>query len=339
MFSGTILQIIGMVLAECGTGTYVGVRVSIAGTWFLSIAVLFVYGVILVPICRQLHSVSGRMMSKAVVIVHMALMVFISILLLAGLSVATAVVEQTLSSSYRFGIFSLIDAQKGLFITFDVFALLGMCAAAASMLIAVSRKAQLRRMVSHITPKSNHPQVVQSLTIQLLLQSMMTWLILLIAASIALAAFTLGSDVDNYFGLNVIRGITIELFLAKYFLANFFFAWTFLCIIYVVSHTALLLGGPPIGDRAVAPEDAANANAGAVPVTGAGAGGVGVVPVATPAVHGGESKDYYAPTPEGQSVPPYQQVPPPQMQQPQMQTQQPMQQQQYPPPPPPQAYY
>lgn len=153
---------------------------------------------------------------------------------------------------------------------------------------------------------------------------MTSWVILLIIASIGLALFNLASNINTFFFLNIRRASSVyDSFLAQYFLSHFFFAFTFLCVIYVVSNTAIILGyaNNQAANRA-APEDAGAI--GAVPAVHDGA-----VPVATPAVHG-ESKDYYAPTPEMHNVPPYQQVPP--------QGQPPMQQgQHYPPPPPPQG--
>lgn len=137
-----------MVLSECDPGALASIRLNVAGSWFVSFSVLFLYGVIMIPVCRQLHSVAGQMMAKAVTFVHMGLMVFLGILLLAALAVATSITEQRLSSRYGYSIFALADAQRGLYITYDVFAVIAMGSAAISMVLALSRKVQLRTRVS-----------------------------------------------------------------------------------------------------------------------------------------------------------------------------------------------
>ncbi|WEW60313.1 hypothetical protein PRK78_005798 [Emydomyces testavorans] len=305
-----LLSIIGTVLIECGTGTDTGAHLVIAASWLFALGILLLYGLILIPVCRQLHQVAGQVMAKIVTFAHFGLMVFISIILLAFLAVYTAATEAALSSSLRLDILSLLDAQRGLLITYDVFALIGMIIAAVTIGIAVSRSSGLRS------------------------GSIAVWIPLLVAASLGLAAFQLGTDVNSLFGRNINRSLRSRA-LATLFIGQFFFSATFLCVLFVVSNPALAVSNQGTSDPARPVDNAPAPPPAPVPVPGASA-----------APNNSEMKDYYAPSPvhppNGQQQymqqPQYQGPPMAQQQQPPT-TQQQQHYQQYPAPPPPQSYY
>ncbi|EAS31834.3 uncharacterized protein CIMG_07313 [Coccidioides immitis RS] len=293
MLLGNILLLVSLVLNECDISYYAVTGVNISAVWLHGLAILVLYGLILVPVCRQLHQVAGYIMARVVTVAHFTLMLFLSSILISYLSVTTAVMDG-FASRYRTS-FSLSDARRGLIITFDVFAVIGMLMAVFSIATAMTRSKQLRS------------------------GNMAIWTSLLIAASLGLATAQLGDHTYSFFPSNFTSDPRGRL-LAGTFVTDFFYAMTFLCVLFVASNPALTTSDQ---NTASAPVEPVAPQTDAVPI-----------PVAVPAPNG-ETKDYYTPLPVYHSA-----TPSPHQQQTQMYQQpQQQQQQQYQAVPPPQPYY
>ncbi|EEP82996.1 predicted protein [Uncinocarpus reesii 1704] len=305
MILNLILNIVASVLSECGSGSSATPRLNIASTWLVYSSTLFLYGVIMVPLCRQLHRAAGTIMARIATVGHSVLMVLLGIFLLAFLGVATALSEWQISGDYFSSInpFALLEAQRGLIITFEVFALIAMLIATVNICIAFARAKALRS------------------------GSMLVWIPFLIAGSVGLTTFDLAASADALFNLSEFT-LSAARNLAVTFLGYFFYFLTFTSVLYVVSNSALASAHRDSAAGAPVTDPAALHQPGAVPV-----------PVGIP-VANGETKDYYATSPDQQNAQLYQQ---PQYQQPQQQQvpmyQQPQPGQQYATPAPPQPYY
>lgn len=131
-------------MEQCGSTFNAYMPVYTAYNWIRAAAVLCLWGVILVPVCKALHKVGGSLMPKLVAVTHSAYIGWLAFLLVAWLSIFTAAqhMEVTSSSSYDTRK-QLAKAANGLYVTVTVFGLIGMLMAAASMIMALSRSSQL----------------------------------------------------------------------------------------------------------------------------------------------------------------------------------------------------
>lgn len=145
-------------MMQCNTSVDSVPGVATARVWLDGVAIVSLYGIILVSLCKNMHEVSGSVLPKLVIIGHSVYWGLLVLLQIISLSLISAV--------YNFGfdvsrnmrksaddmkkLKALNDASKGMVTTYDVFALLGMGIAAASMLFAVLRSSQLKKGVSRI---------------------------------------------------------------------------------------------------------------------------------------------------------------------------------------------
>jgi preprotein translocase subunit SecG len=146
-----LLFLASFTMTQCGSGSTETVNgVKIAELWFEEFSLITIFGVILIPLCKNLHDVSGNLVPKLVALGHSVYFVFLALLDLISVIILTAFYEvmRTGSSRDRDTVLALHTASKGVTAAFNVFALLGMGLAAVSMLLAVLRSSALKQGVS-----------------------------------------------------------------------------------------------------------------------------------------------------------------------------------------------
>ena len=138
--------IASFVIAQCGSGLGSLNSVQLARQWLDGIATVSLYGIILIALCKNMHEVSGSLLPKLVVIGHSVVWGVIALFQLISLALITALRTADFESANT--VKHMYEASKGVTTTYDVFALVGMGIAAASMLMAVLRSSELKKGVS-----------------------------------------------------------------------------------------------------------------------------------------------------------------------------------------------
>lgn len=137
-----ILFIATTVMLECGTSIESFEATSISHAWFKTVSIYTLLAVIIVSVCKQMHSVAGRILSKLVGIAHIIYVVVLGIFMVAFLSFQTNLSYGTGTSRGNRTMMRSID--RGLTLTYDVLALVGTLLATASIGFAILRSSKLR---------------------------------------------------------------------------------------------------------------------------------------------------------------------------------------------------
>lgn len=145
-------------MQQCGSTFNAYMPVFTAQNWIGSAGLLCLWGVILVPVCKALHKVGGSLVPKLVAATHSVYIGWLTLLMVTWLSIYTAAqhMQVTSGSSYNTRE-QLAKAANGLYVTVDVFAVIGMLMAAASMIMALSRSAQLSGVSTTLESESPTP--------------------------------------------------------------------------------------------------------------------------------------------------------------------------------------
>lgn len=136
-------------MQQCGSSFDDYLPVFTAQSWLAAAGLLCLWAAILVPVCKALHKVGGSLMPKLVTVGHSVYIGWLVFLMVAWLSVYTAVQHLDYSDYTLYPTqYELAKASNGLYVTMTVFGLIGMLMAASSMIMALSRSAELRTGVS-----------------------------------------------------------------------------------------------------------------------------------------------------------------------------------------------
>ncbi|KAK2839337.1 hypothetical protein FQN49_006236, partial [Arthroderma sp. PD_2] len=140
VIGSTILFIATTVMRECGTAENYEV-LSIVRTWLKNWASLLLIAVIMVPLCKHLHQLAGKVLGRVVAIGHLAIVVVMAILLVCYLALQSSLTN--INVDYRV-LRTLSNVSVGLGATYSIAALIGTCLASVSVLIAVVRSSQIQ---------------------------------------------------------------------------------------------------------------------------------------------------------------------------------------------------
>ncbi|KAI1976981.1 hypothetical protein LOZ53_002034 [Ophidiomyces ophidiicola] len=240
LYRAYILVIVSVVLVECNGASITGIRMAAASSWFSWLGLLFLYGLVMVPVCRQLHQAAGCAIAKIVSIAHLGVMTVLSIIIVAFLAVLSSATETAISETVDVEIYSLADANRGLLITFDVLALIGMIMASVSMCLATTRTERFQK------------------------GSLALWIGLLIGGCLATSSFNLGGDISRLFTISTHRNTASRL-LSTVFVGSFFYAWLFACVLLVVTSPALVAARAEVNARTTDGTSAPAADASSAP--------------------------------------------------------------------------
>lgn len=126
---------------------------SIIRTWFKNWGTLLLIGVIMVPLCKHLHQLAGKVLGRVVAIGHFVVMVIMAILLVCYLGLQSSL--PSIRANYRV-LDTLSKVTSGLGATYNVVAFIGTCLASISILFAVIRSSQIQNSVCIPEPSTKH---------------------------------------------------------------------------------------------------------------------------------------------------------------------------------------
>lgn len=132
-------------MRECATGDPTYRVLSVIRTDTEAIAIFLLISVIMVYICKQVHLKAGRLASKLVTIGHTIYISVLGLFLVCSLSLESALPFVEVGRHARS---ALYNASRGLGVTYNLLALLGILMASINLLFALFRCSQLRRSVS-----------------------------------------------------------------------------------------------------------------------------------------------------------------------------------------------
>ncbi|KAF3481694.1 uncharacterized protein GIQ15_04453 [Arthroderma uncinatum] len=214
VIGATILFIATTVMRECGnTGSYE--TLTIIRTWFRNWGALLLIGVIMVPLCKHLHQLAGKVLGRIIAVGHFVVMIIMAILLLCYLGLQTSL--SSINASYRV-LGSLSKVTIGLGATYSIVTVIGTGLASVSILLATIRSSQIQNSWAK------------------------KWIFLVIIFPVALTFFDLVYNFHFY-----VRGETYTTiaFAVFTFLWNLFYALSYLAVLYIVSEGSLAPAAQP----------------------------------------------------------------------------------------------
>lgn len=221
------------IMQQCGASTFD--PVATAQYWIAAIALLCLWGVILIPACKALHELSGSLMPKFVTIGHSVFFGWLVLLKLVWLSLITA------ARHADFGFYDFPDdlatATNAMYVTRTVFGLIGMLMASASMIQALSRSAQLKAGSLKLR--------VYTLSFASIGYSVIDLAFFVYFTYTGPKFATTTSEIKNM----------IDTSLASTFLGNFFFGFMFISAVFVLRDPRVMSGSatPPTDAFPAAP--------------------------------------------------------------------------------------
>ncbi|DAA75226.1 TPA_exp: Uncharacterized protein A8136_1977 [Trichophyton benhamiae CBS 112371] len=195
---------------------------SIIRTWFKNWGTLLLIGVIMVPLCKHLHQLAGKVLGRVVAIGHFVVMVIMAILLVCYLGLQSSL--PSIRANYRV-LDTLSKVTSGLGATYNVVAFIGTCLASISILFAVIRSSQIQNSWAK------------------------KWIFFVIIFPVLLTFF------DVVYGFHFyVRGqpYTTTAFAVFTFLWNLFYTMSYLAVLYIVSEGSL---APVTQPGAIDPND------------------------------------------------------------------------------------
>ncbi|EFR01735.1 hypothetical protein MGYG_04736 [Nannizzia gypsea CBS 118893] len=209
IIASTILFITTTVMSECGSGSNLQLLITIR-TWFKNWSVLLLIGVIMVPLCKHLHQLAGKVLGRVVAISHFAVMVIMAIFLTCYLALLSSL--PNIRGNYRV-VQALSDVTTGLGITYNVIAFIGTCLASFSILFAVIRSSQIQNSWAK------------------------KWIFIVMVFPVLLTLF----DVVYGFHFSIRhQRYTVTAFAVFTFLWNLFYTMSYLAVLYIASEGSLV---------------------------------------------------------------------------------------------------
>ncbi|KAM5490856.1 hypothetical protein MaudMau93_002264 [Microsporum audouinii] len=208
VIGSTVLFIATTVMRECRTVENYEL-LSIIRTWFKNWSALLLIGVIMVPLCKHLHQLAGKVLGRVVAVGHFAVMVIMALLLTCYLGLQSSLSD--IRANYRV-LRALSQATTGLGATYSVVAFIGTCLASISILFAVIRSSQIQNSWAK------------------------KWVFFVIIFPVLLTFFDLVYSFHFY-----VRGQTYTTiaFAVFTFLWNLFYTMSYLAVLYIVSEGSL----------------------------------------------------------------------------------------------------
>ncbi|KAK2748267.1 hypothetical protein FQN57_000925 [Myotisia sp. PD_48] len=133
-------------MQQCGVNPGSYSTMTLIKEWLWNWSVLLLIGVIMVPLCKQLHELAGRIMAKLVAVLHLGVMCLLALLLMVYLGLASAI--PNMDSTSRRTRQNLNRVAIWAYVAYNAVAVIGTGAAGASILIALIRSAFIRRSPS-----------------------------------------------------------------------------------------------------------------------------------------------------------------------------------------------